>query len=314
MPRTKPDITVPNLTGRLALVTGASDGLGFALAGRLARAGAEVLMPVRNAEKGEAAAARIRQANPSAQIRTRRLDLSSLESVAALADELQSEGRPIHILVNNAGIMTPPRREESADGFELQFATNHLGHFALTAHLLPLLREGGARVTTQSSVAARSHGVHFDDLQWTRSYDRNKAYASSKIAVSLFGMELHRRSVADGWGIVSNVSHPGITATNLLASHPEMGRPRDTLAVRFIRFAASTHLPIAQTVDDGILPALFAATSPEAQGGRFYGPRGFQRMTGAPAEQEPYRYVADEDAARRVWTISEQLAGVRFPD
>lgn len=313
MSRKQPDITVPDLSGRLALVTGASDGLGLALAGRLAAAGAEVLMPVRNAAKGDAAATRIRQANPSARIQTRRLDLSSLESVAALADQLRAEGRPIHILVNNAGIMTPPRREQSADGFELQFATNHLGHVALVAQLLPLLREGRARVTTQSSVAARQHGVHFDDLQWTRSYDKNKAYASSKIAVSLFGMELHRRSVAGGWGIVSNVSHPGITATNLLASHPEMGRDRDTMAVRFIRFAASSRLPIAQTVDGGILPALLAATSPEAQGGRFYGPGGFQRMTGAPKEQEPYRYVADEDAARRVWTLSEQLAGVRFP-
>ena len=238
MPRTLPDITVPDLTGKLALVTGASDGLGLALAERLARAGADVLLPVRNQAKGAAAADRIRAAAPAATIAVRTLDLSSLASVAALADELIADGRPIDILINNAGIMTPPSRRQSEDGFELQLATNHLGHFALTAQILPLLRAGQARVTTQASVAANQHGVCWDDLQWEKSYNKNKAYSSSKIAVALFGMQLDRLSRTHDWGITSNVAHPGVSATNLLASHPEMGRDQ--------RHALGPHHPPAR--------------------------------------------------------------------
>jgi len=155
MPRKKTDIDVPDLTGQRALVTGASDGMGLGIAARLAAAGAEVIMPVRNPRKGEAAITTIRQADPAADVSLRTLDLSSLESVAALGDTLRDEGRPIHILINNAGVMTPPDRQTTADGFELQFGTNHLGHFALVAGLLPLLRAGRARVTSQISVAAR---------------------------------------------------------------------------------------------------------------------------------------------------------------
>jgi NAD(P)-dependent dehydrogenase (short-subunit alcohol dehydrogenase family) len=311
--RSHATIDIPDLSGKLALVTGASDGLGFVLAQRLARAGADVLMPVRNQRKGAAAAARLLAATPGARVSTRNLDLSSLESVAQLADELISEGRPIDILINNAGIMTPPRREQSVDGFELQFVTNHLGHFALVAQILPLLREGGARVTTQSSVAAGQHGVNFDDLQWAKRYDERKSYSSSKIAVSLFGMELDRRSRANGWRIVSNVAHPGISATNLLASHPEMGRANDTLSVRMIRAFADTRIPLSQTAEEGVLPALYAATSPDAEGGKLYGPSGFMHLTGPPAEQEPFKQIADQEAAERIWKLSEALAGVGFP-
>ncbi len=310
MPRALPDITVPDLTGKLALVTGASDGLGLALAERLARAGADVLLPVRNQAKGAAAADRIRAAAPAATIAVRELDLSALDSVAALADELVADGRPIDILINNAGIMTPPSRLQSEDGFELQFATNHLGHFALTARILPLLRAGQARVTTQASVAANQHGVSWDDLQWERSYNKSKAYSSSKIAVALFGMQLDRVSRARGWGLTSNVAHPGVSATNLLASHPEMGRDGDTLSVRIIRRVATTRIPLTQTAAEGILPALYAATSPDAQGGRFYGPSGPMQLTGAPAERKPYKYIADEQDAERMWRISERLTSV----
>jgi NAD(P)-dependent dehydrogenase (short-subunit alcohol dehydrogenase family) len=306
------DINPPDLTGRLALVTGASDGLGLALAERLARAGADLLLPVRSQAKGAAAADRIRAAAPAAAITVRTLDLASLASIAALADELLGDGRPIEILVNNAGIMTPPSRLESEDGFELQFATNHLGHFALTGRLLPLLRAGRARVTTQSSIAANRHGLHWDDLQWEKSYDKNRAYSSSKIANGLFGLQLDRLSREYGWGISSNVAHPGISATNLLASHPEMGRHGDTFSVRLIRRLAATRIPVAQTAAEGVLPALYAATSPDARGGRFYGPGGPMQLSGAPKEQEPYKPIAGAQDAERLWAVSEQLTQVHW--
>ncbi len=254
MPRTPVDIDVPDLSGKLALITGASDGLGFELARRLAGAAAEVLMPVRNPAKGAAAADRVRAEHPRGAVHVRALDLASQASVRRLADELLAEGRPIDILISNAGVMTPPERRETEDGFELQLATNHLGHFALVGRLLPLLRAGRARVTTQSSVAARSGGVHWDDLQWERGYDAGKAYASSKIAVSLFGLHLDRLSRERGWGITSNVAHPGISATNLLASQPAMGRADDTRAVRLIRWLASSRLPFAHTAAEERCP------------------------------------------------------------
>ncbi|MCK5752739.1 MAG: SDR family oxidoreductase, partial [Mycobacterium sp.] len=188
------NIEVPDMTGKCAVVTGASDGLGLGLAQRLAAAGAEVIMPVRNENKGATAVAAIRRAVPGAEVSTRALDLASLRSVTDLAAQLTREDRPIHVLINNAGVMTPPRRRLTGDGFELQFATNHLGHFALVAGILPLLQWGQARITTQSSISAAQHGVHWDDLQWATSYSRSASYSSSKIAVSLFGMELHRRS------------------------------------------------------------------------------------------------------------------------
>jgi NAD(P)-dependent dehydrogenase (short-subunit alcohol dehydrogenase family) len=312
MPRTPIDIPVPDLTGKRALVTGASDGLGLELAERLARAGADLVLPVRNPAKGAAAAARIRAAAPGARVEVPALDLSSLESVAALADGLLADGRPIAILVNNAGIMTPPTRQSSPDGFELQLSTNHLGHFALTARLLPLLRAARARVTAQASVAANRQRVHWDDLQWERGYDAQKAYSSSKIAVGLFGLQLDRVSRARDWGLTSTVCHPGISATNLLAAHPEMGRPDDTRAVRLIRWAATTRLPIAQTAAEGALPALYAATSPDARGGGFYGPEGPMQAAGAPVERKPYSSLAGERDGERMWRLSEELTGVRW--
>jgi NAD(P)-dependent dehydrogenase (short-subunit alcohol dehydrogenase family) len=304
---------VPDLTGHYAIVTGASDGLGCGLATRLAAAGADVVMPVRDDAKGQTAAERIRAEVPGAKLTVRRLDLSSLASVRTLGEQLLAEGRPITLLINNAGVMTPPARQVTEDGLELQFATNHLGHFALTALTLPLLRAGRARVTTQSTFGAAQYGINFDDMQWEKRYSANRAYSSSKIAASLFGLELDRRSRAHGWGISSNVAHPGISATNLLASHPEMGRQRDTGMVRAIRVLSRVGF-LAQPASQGLLPALYAAVSPEARGGGFYGPRGFLHLTGAPAEQRPYKNLADAAAAARIWAISEQLSGVIFPN
>jgi NAD(P)-dependent dehydrogenase (short-subunit alcohol dehydrogenase family) len=312
MARTTPDIAVPDLTGKLAVVTGASDGIGLGLAGRLARAGAEVIMPVRNAAKGATAAEQIAASVPGARVAPRELDLSSLASVAAFAAQLVEEDRPIHILVNNAGVMTPPTRQVTRDGFELQFATNFLGHFALTAHLLPLLREGKARVTTQTSIAAASGAINWDDLQWEKRYLAGPAYNQSKIADLLFALELDRRSHAARWGVVSNAAHPGITATNLLAAHPEMGRPKDTVAVRVgRRFARAGFL--FQQVEGGLLPALFAATSPDAKGGVMYGPSGFMHLRGAPAEQATYKPGLRKDDATKIWAVAEQLVGVSMP-
>ncbi|MFI6314183.1 SDR family oxidoreductase [Nocardia fusca] len=312
MARTRPDVTVADLSGKLAVVTGASDGVGLALATRLAAAGAEVVMPVRNPRKGEAAVAKIERQHPEAVVSLRDLDLSSLDSVAALGDTLRGENRPIHILVNNAGVMTPPDRQTTADGFELQFGSNHLGHFALVAHLLPLLRAGSARVTSQISVAANENAINWDDLNWERSYHGCRAYSQSKIAFGLFGLELDRRSRAAGWGITSNLSHPGIVPTSLLAARPEVGRAQDTVAVRAIR-ALSRRGILVGTVETALLPALVAATAPDARGARLYGPSGFRHLSGPPAEQALYSRLRGADDAERIWEISEKLTRTSFP-
>ncbi len=309
MPRQDFDITVPDLTGKRAVVTGASDGIGLGIALRLAAAGAEVVMPVRNPRKGEEAAARIRERIPDANVSLRALDLSSLASVEELGKTLLDEGRPLHILVNNAGVMTPPDRRTTADGFELQFGTNHLGHFALVNHLLPLLRAGRARVTSQVSVAANRNAINWDDLNWERSYNGMRAYSQSKIAFGLFGLELDRRSKAAGWGITSNLSHPGVAPTSLLAARPEVGRAKDTLGVRLIRTLSARGV-IVGTVHTAQLPALHAATSPEAKGGAFYGPSGPGHLGGPPAEQKPYSRLRGIEDAQRIWRMSEELVGV----
>lgn len=311
MPKTR-DIPVPDLTGRRLVVTGGSDGVGVEIVRRLARAGAEVVMPVRNTAKGEAAAARIRAELPDARLDVRSLDLASLASVRALVDELRGEQTPFDALVNNAGVMTPPTRLESADGFELQLATNHLGHVALTAGLLPLLRERGGRVVSQVSIAADEGAINWDDLQWEHHYDAMAAYSSSKIAFGLFAAELDRRSVAGGWGVRSMLSHPGITPTNLLASQPELGRPDDTRAVRVIR-ALSRRGILVGTPQSAALTAVYAATSPDARGGRLYGPRGLRHLGGLPAEQKMYSRLTDQGEARRVWETSVRLTGATFP-
>jgi NAD(P)-dependent dehydrogenase (short-subunit alcohol dehydrogenase family) len=312
MPRTNLDISIPSLTGKRAVVTGASDGIGLGIATRLAAAGADVVLPVRNQAKGEAALAAIRRAVPDAKVSARALELSSLGSVAALGETLRAEGDPIHFLVNNAGVMTPPERQTTKDGFELQFGTNHLGHFALVAHLLPLLKDGKARVTSQISLAANQHAINWDDLNWTKSYNGMRAYSQSKIAFGLFGLELDRRSAAMGWGITSNLSHPGIAPTNLLAARPDMGRAKQASG-RGLIGAFSRRGILFGTAESAGLPAIYAATSPDARGGKFYGPSGFQHLGGAPSEQPLYSRLRSEGDAARVWAVSEELTKVEFP-
>jgi NAD(P)-dependent dehydrogenase (short-subunit alcohol dehydrogenase family) len=306
MPRKAVNVTVPDLTGKRAVVTGASDGIGLKVATRLAAAGADVIMPVRNTAKGEAAIAEIRKQTPGARLSLRTLDLSSLESVAMLGETLRQEGEPIHLLINNAGVMTPPDRQVTADGFELQFGTNHLAHFALVAHLMPLLRAGRARVTSQISVAANSNAINWDDLNWERSYDGMRAYSQSKIAFGLFALELSRRSHRYGWGITSNLSHPGVAPTSLLAARPEVGRSRETVARRLIG-ALSARGILLGTAESAALPAVQAATT--GQDATFYGPSGPGHLGGPPAEQKLYSRLRSEQDAERVWAISEKLAG-----
>lgn len=311
MTRRELDIDVPDQTGRLAVVTGATDGIGLGIARRLAAAGAEVVLPARSPEKGQRAAETIRAQVPGARISVPALDLASLESVVSFGEELRAQGRPVHVLVDNAGVMAPPERRTTADGFELQLGTNHLGHVALVAALLPLLREGRARVVHQVSVAARRGAVHWEDLQWERSYDAMRAYSSSKIAFGLWGLELDRRSRAAGWGITSSLSHPGVAPTNLLAAQPGMGRTEDTREVRVIR-ALSRRGILVGTAASAALPAVHAATSPGAGGGRLYGPGGLGHLGGRPTEQRLYPPLRDEAEAARVWERSAELAGVEL--
>ncbi|MFC4036120.1 SDR family oxidoreductase [Streptomyces polygonati] len=305
------DVPVPDLTGRLAVVTGASDGIGRALAGKLAQAGAEVLLAARNPDKGAASVEKIRATVPGAAVSTGPVDLASLASVAAFAAALNRAGRPVDILVNNAGVMAPATRHTTADGYELQFGTNHLGHFALTGQLLPLLRAGRARVTTVTSSAARSGKINWDDPQSERKYSPIGGYGQSKLANLLFGLELDRRSQAEGWGITSNAAHPGTTLTNLYASGPNMGRgrpsPYEAIMSRLARLGVLVH-----GVDAGVLPALYAATGPDAGGGRFFGPDGFGQFTGRPTELTVYKSARSAETAARLWDVSERLTRVTY--
>ncbi|MCY1136425.1 SDR family oxidoreductase [Actinoplanes sp. Pm04-4] len=311
MARTKIDFNLPDLTGRRVVITGASDGMGLVMADRLAAAGAELILPVRNPAKGDQAVTRIRRNHRGAKVSTRTLDLSSLASVAALGDTLRAEGNPIHLLINNAGVMQPPSRQTTADGFEVQFGTNHLGHFALVGHLLPLLRTGRARVTSQISIAARSGKINWEDLNGERSYNVMRAYSQSKIAFGLFGLELQRRSEAHGWGITSNLAHPGVAPTNLLGARPEMGRNRTTPQLRLIQALSSRGI-LAGTVESAGLPALMAATDPAAKPGVLYGPSGLGNLAGRPAEQRLYPPLRSTEDAARIWEVSERLARAPF--
>jgi NAD(P)-dependent dehydrogenase (short-subunit alcohol dehydrogenase family) len=292
--------------GKLAVVTGATGGLGLETALQLAKAGATVIVTGRNAEKGAKALAAIRAAAPGAKVEYQSLDLSSLAAISAFAARFAAQHQRLDILVNNAGVMAPPERRETTDGFELQFGTNHLGHFALTAQLLPQLSAARGRVVSLGSVAARRGAIDFDDLQAARGYDAFPAYRQSKVACVMFGFELQRRSDANGWGITSVVAHPGVTRTDLI----ENGMGRDSLAARLRPLAGF----MFQSVPDGARSQLFAATSPAARPGGYYGPGGLMEMSGAPAEAAVPKAARDAGTASRLWRVSEQLSGQAFPE
>ncbi len=295
---------IPDQTGRRVVVTGASSGLGEITARELARKGAHVVLAVRSTTKGEASAQRIRTAAPGARVEVRELDLSSLGSVRAFATGLVAQTPTLDLLVNNAGIMQTPARR-TADGYELQFGTNHLGHFALTGLLLEALGRGDRpRVVTVSSLEHKPGRIHFDDLQLERDYAPRKAYQQSKLANAIFGIELDRRLRAAASPILSVLAHPGYSATNLQSTGPT--------GLSAVGLKIGNAL-VAQKADRGVLPQLFAATAPTVRGGQFYGPSGFQEMRGDPTEVHATPEAHDPDTGRRLWTVSEELTGVVYP-
>lgn len=296
---------IPPQRGRSAIVTG-TGGLGFETALALARAGGEVVLAGRSAEKGAHSIAAIRKAVPGAGIRFEALDLASLASVEAFATRMSGERDSLDLLVNNAGVMTPPERRTTSDGFELQFGTNYLGHFALTGHLLGLLRRGRApRVVNLSSLAHRSGRIDFDDLQSQRAYSPWRAYRQSKLAMLIFALELQRRSDAGGWGLMSNAAHPGFARTDLIRNGPGTGG-------LLMRLSLMLQPLMSHSAADGALPTLFAAASPDAEGGAYYGPDWFYELKGSPKPARVMPQARDEAVAARLWDVSEQLTKAPF--
>lgn len=267
-------------------------------------AGAEVIIAGRNSEKGANAVARIRAEAPNANISFELLDLASLASITEFAARLRSKRDSLDLLINNAAVMMPPARQDTPDGLELQFGTNYFGHFALTLHLLPLLRAGKrARVVSLSSVAARGGSLNFDDLQARHSYKPMEAYSQSKLACLMFALELQRQSEAGGWGITSIAAHPGISRTDLLYN----GAGRMSVHGLLRTFLWFLFQPAAQ----GALPSLFAAASPDAKGGGYYGPANFAETRGWPTTATIPKQALDLAAASRLWEASESLAGLK---
>lgn len=295
---------IPPQAGRSAVITG-TGGLGFEAALALARAGGDIILAGRNPQKGADAVAKIRSAVPSASIRFEALDLASLGSVADFAARLRGQRDSLDLLINNAGVMTPPERRETSDGFELQFGTNYLGHYALTAGLLPLLRQGqSARVVTLSSIAARNARLNFDDLNAHRAYRPFPVYGQSKLACLMFSLELQKRSAAAGWGITSLAAHPGLARTDLIPN----GAGPDSSAGRLRAFLPFLFQPAWQ----GALPTLYAATAPGAKAGAYYGPDRMSETQGYPALAKIPLQASDEAAAKRLWRVSGELTGVNF--
>ncbi|WP_100522397.1 SDR family NAD(P)-dependent oxidoreductase [Mycobacteroides abscessus] len=293
---------IPDQTGRVAIVTGANTGLGLETAKALAAHGAHVVLAVRNAEKGKAAADAITAAHSNADVTLQSLDLSSLESVRRASDELKARYDKIDLLINNAGVMWT-EKSSTADGFELQFGTNHLGHYAFTGLLLErLLPVEGSRVVTVSSIGHRiPAAIHFDDLQWERDYDRVAAYGQSKLANLLFTYELQRRLA--GTNTVALAAHPGGSNTELARNSP--------LWVRAVFDVVAPLL--VQGADMGALPTLRAATDPAALGGQYYGPDGFMEQRGNPRVVASSEQSYNLDLQRRLWSVSEELTDVVFP-
>ena len=298
---------IPPQEGRLAVVTGGTAGLGYETALGLARAGAAVVLAGRNREKGRAAVDRIRRALPAAQVRFEMLDLASLKSVRAFAEQMFALGRPLDLLVNNAGVMPLPTRQLTADGFEMQFGINHLGHFALTAQLLPLMgRAWSPRVVTVSSLAHRGATIDFENLQAERRYRPWDAHRQSKLANLLFAFELQRRSDAHGWGLMSNAAHPGNARTDLNGGGPGAGGLRGGLGV--------LSRALGHSAAHGARPTLFGATSPAAAPMGYYGPGGFYELKGPVAPARVASTARNPALARKLWKASERLTGLQWLD
>jgi NAD(P)-dependent dehydrogenase (short-subunit alcohol dehydrogenase family) len=295
---------IPQQTGKTVLITGANSGIGYQAALELARHGAHVLMGVRSRAKGEAALTRLLREAPGASAEIVELDMASLASIRRFAERYAG---PLDVLVNNAGVMALPTRELTEDGFERQFGTNHLGHFALTGLLMPkLLAASEPRVVTVSSLAHRNGTMDFDNLQSEKSYVPWDAYNQSKLANLLFARELDRRVRAAGLNLRSIPVHPGISRTSIVDNGPGGGS---------LKMVAMKILSPLITQDDaaGALPTLYGATAPEAKGGEYIGPDGFQAFRGSPTVEQPRPQALDEAAGKRLWSVSEQLTGVVYP-
>lgn len=299
---------IPDQSGRTALVTGANSGLGLQTAKALAAAGATVLLGCRNAERAEAARREIDAAGAGAAAEIIELDLGDLASVERAAGQVAGRSEPLDLLVNNAGVMAPPRRETS-DGFELQLGTNHLGHFALTGRLIDkLLAAEAPRVVNVSSIAHRAGKMDFDDLNWEQGYSRWPAYGRSKLANLLFTQELASRAEASGSNLIAAASHPGYAATNLQTSGPGIGAV-GVVAKPLMKLA---NVIFAQSDADGALPSLRAATAPDVEGNDYFGPDGIGEQRGRPTRVGRTSRASDPNVAKRLWEVSEELTGVSF--
>ncbi len=299
---------IPDLTGKIAIVTGANSGLGFVAANELAAHGASVTLAVRSESRGAEAAEKIRAAHPGAVVEVAPLNLRDLASVAEFANSFAKKHKKLHILINNAGIMGLPKRETTVDGFEAQFGTNHLGHFALTGHLMPLLRKTpGARIVTVSSNLHKSGRMNFDDLNAERTYKSWGAYGQSKLANLLFTSELQRRLEVAKVDAIAVAAHPGWSNTPLMMSGPMKDRGS------FMKWLGQTVNNLnAQPVEMGALPELYAATAPDVRGGEYFGPDGKANQKGYPVRQDRSAAAKNHADAERLWTVSEQLTGVSY--
>lgn len=295
---------IPDQRGRIAIVTG-TGGLGLETALALARAGCDVTIAGRDPQKGAAAVSHIEHAIPGAAVRFGQLDLADLSSIASFAKQMESEKPRLDLLVNNAGVMLPPKRRTTSDGFELQLGTNYLGHFALTARLKSLLSKGrDARVVSLSSLAANSGKIDFEDINAEKNYRPMAGYSQSKLACLMFALELEGRSRAAGWGFSSLAAHPGIARTDLV--HNTLGRRSMAGLARTLFWF------LLQPVSYGALPQLYAATSGQAEGGGYYGPDQFWETRGHPHPARIPPQALDSVARRRLWEVSQQMTGVAF--
>lgn len=289
---------IPDLTGKTVIVTGANSGLGFETSRMLASKGAAVIMAVRTPQKGADAAARLCDDYPASTVDVMKLDLADLSSVRQFASDVKSKYDALHILVNNAGVMALPKRTETVDGFEMQFGTNHLGHFALTGLLLDMITATpGARIVTVSSFMHKAGRVNVDNLNAERRYSKWLVYGLSKLANLLFTYELQRRLASNGGSAIAVAAHPGYSATNL---------QRHSGVFSFL------NLFMAQSQAMGALPITYAATAPNVSGGDFFGPGGFLEMRGYPKKVASSKRAQDDAVAQRLWDVSEALTGVQY--